>query len=152
MRLKQWTDDQSSLNKQRVFRLTRLAAWSAFLTMAASTASGLAKSHEWCPPFGLERVGAPGGTNEFEADAVAVAEPRTNPVDLGAILVPDGWLLLGRGEKADIEAAALSRSHDLPDARLRSWFSSEPGKAVSIPFPLPRNERCQRKVRLPSAP
>ena len=120
-------------------RLSWLPAFIVSLTVAASPASSLAKSHEWCPPFGLERVGAPDGTNEFEADAVAVPEPRMNPVDLGAILVPESWLLLGRGQAASVEAAALSRGRDLPDARLRVWFSSEPGMAISMPFPLSRS-------------
>ena len=39
-----------------------------------------------------------------------------NPVDLGTILVPAGWLLLGPGQTATLEIAAISRTRDLPKA------------------------------------
>ncbi len=46
---------------------------------------------------------------EIEADAVAIPDHIVNPVDLGTILVPAGWLLLGPGQTATLEIAALSR-------------------------------------------
>lgn len=107
--------------------------------------------HPWLPPFGLDRVGSD-GTNTFEADALPHTETTVNPVDLGAILVPDGWLLLGPGQAASVDVAAISRRGDEQDARLRVWFSSEPAKAVSTRFPLPNHERVQRRVPLPRAP
>ena len=119
----------------------------------AASADPLApKPHPWCPPFGLTRVGSAGGTLEFEADALPRVEPVVNPVDLGTILPPHGWLLVGPGQAASVEVAAISRRGEELDARLRAWFSSEPDKAVSTSLSLPANERVQRRVRLPPIP
>ncbi len=107
--------------------------------------------HPWLPPFGLDRVGSD-GTNTFEADAQPHTETTFNPVDLGAILVPNGWLLLGPGQAASVDVAAIFRGGDEQNARLRVWFSSEPAKAVSTRFPLPNHERVQRRVPLPRTP
>jgi len=90
-------------------------------------------------------------TNEFEADAIARAETPMNPVDLGAILVPEDWLLLGPGQAAQAEVAAISGRGDEPNARLRACYSSEPAWAVTVPFPLANNVRAQRNVPLPRA-
>lgn len=124
--------------------------WLLVLTGLCAVATAFA-GHPWLPPFGLDRVGH-GDTNEFEADALARAETPVNPVDLGAILVPDGWLLLGPGKAACVEVAAISRRGDEQNTRLRVWFSSDPAKAVSAPFPLPNNVRVDRRVTLPRAP
>ena len=51
---------------------------------------------------------------ELEADAIARPDAIVNPVDLGTILVPAGWLLLGPGQSATLEVAAISRTRDLP--------------------------------------
>ena len=129
-----------------------IAGFATLLVLATTAVAASPKHHPWCPPFGLERIGEDGGTAEFEADALARAEPLVNPVDLGAILQPDSWLLLGPGQFASIEVAAILRRGDEPHARLRVWFSSAPGKAVCVPFPLPNNARVQQSVRLPPAP
>src|SRR5262249_14902345 len=52
-----------------------------------------AEGHAWRPPFGLDRVGRSHAA--IEADAIARPDTAVNPVDLGTILVPNGWLLLG---------------------------------------------------------
>ena len=75
-----------------------------------------------------------------------------NPVDLGTILVPNDWLLIGPGQAASVEVAAISRRGNELKARLHAWFSSEPDKSISATFPLPVNERVQQTVRLPSVP
>lgn len=142
MRIRSWTLLASWVGLKKL--------WLCFLLLAMSASPDSSKRHAWCPPFGLERVGY--GTNEFEADALARAETLKNPVDFGAILVPDGWLLLGPGQAASVEVAAVSRRGDESNALLRVWFSSQPDEAVSTPFPLLRNARVQHTVRLPSAP
>jgi len=71
----------------------------SFIALSALAGTNLSP-HPWLPPFGLARVGFVDNTNEFEADAIARAEMPMNPVDLGAILVPEDWLLLGPGQAA----------------------------------------------------
>jgi len=122
------------------------------VTSLAALASTNLPPHPWLPPFGLARVGYTDSTNDFEADAIARAETPINPVDLGAILVPEDWLLLGPGQVAEVEVAAISHRGDEPNTRLRIWFSSKPASAVSIPFPLANHVRVQRKFPLPRAP
>ena len=62
----------------------------------------------------------------FEAEAVALPEAALHPIDLGTILVPADWLLLAGGQKATVEVAALSRSNDMPGARVAAWYESAP--------------------------
>ncbi len=50
---------------------------------------------------------------EVEAESVARPDVIINPVDLGTILVPSGWLLLGPGQSATLETAAISRAAEL---------------------------------------
>ena len=69
-----------------------------------------AEPHPWLPPFGLERVGQ--GNVEFQAEATVSARPLLNPVDLGAILPPHGWLLMGPEQKPVATVAAVSRKED----------------------------------------
>ena len=52
---------------------------------------------------------------EFEADAEARPDQVVHPVDLGTVLVPSGWLLLGPGQSTTLDVAALSRTEDLPE-------------------------------------
>src|SRR5437763_7856690 len=86
-------------------RHSNLAALCLCLLLALGHAVALAQSphHPWCPPFDLERIGYVESTNQFEADALVHTKPDINPVDLGTILVPHGWLLLGPEQSAEIE-------------------------------------------------
>lgn len=88
----------------------------------------------------------------FEADAVARSDGVVNPVDLGAILVPSDWLLLGGGQTGSVEMAALSRAGDVPRARASAWFESAPQARTSGEMPLPKNRRAQTALRLPPTP
>ena len=62
----------------------------------------------------------------LEADAIAVPDSVINPVDLGTILVPSGWLVLGPGQVPTLECAAICRTRKLPRALLRAGFKSAP--------------------------
>ena len=55
-----------------------------------------------------------------------------NPVDLGTILVPSDYLLLGPGQAATLDVAAISRKRDVPRAEVKAWFESEPGKCNGV--------------------
>jgi len=89
---------------------------------------------------------------EFEADAIARPDRVVNPVDLGTILVPSGWLLLGPGQSATLEIAAISRTRDLPRARLKSWFDAAPGRVAASPISLRSGVRTRLELKLPEAP
>jgi hypothetical protein len=73
-----------------------------------------------------------------EIDAVARARPDqvVNPVDLGTVMVPSGELLLGPGQSATLEIAAMSRSRDRPDAKLKMLFQSDPLRSETRSMPL----------------
>jgi hypothetical protein len=88
----------------------------------------------------------------FEAEAVARPDRVVNPVDLGAILVPTGWLLLGPGQSAMLDVAALSRGRDVPQGRLRTWYASAPGQAVVATIALHKRQRMEQHLVLPDAP
>src|SRR5205814_7912154 len=71
----------------------------------------------------LSAVSSPGGkpvelvrqaipNPNLEAEAIARADLVVNPVDLGTILVPADWLLLGPGQSASLDVAAISRARD----------------------------------------
>jgi hypothetical protein len=111
----------------------------------------LDSEHPWRPPFGLDRVGQQ-RTVDIEADCVAGGEPAVNPVDLGAILVPNGWLLLGPGQVGVLEIATLRRDRSDPKARVTAWFSFNPRKQASVFISLPRGEVVRAKFRLPEPP
>ena len=68
-----------------------------------------------------------------------------NPVDLGTILVPSGWLLLGPGQSAVLDVAAIGRDRDRPDARLSAWFDSRPDRKATASMDL----RAGRSVGTP---
>ena len=61
-----------------------------------------------------------------ELDAVARPDSVTNPVDLGTILLPHGWLLLGPGQGGGLDIAAICRDRDEPEVRVRAFFQSAP--------------------------
>jgi hypothetical protein len=89
---------------------------------------------------------------EIEADALARPETVINPVDLGTILVPSGWLLLGPGQSATLELAALSRSDDVPRAVLKAAFGSMPKGMVSAPVALAAGRVARHQLRLSEFP
>jgi len=84
---------------------------------------------------------------EIEAEAVARPDHQVNPVDLGTILVPHDWLLLAGGQTAVIDFVAISRTRDLPNARLQVWFNN--GKPLNIGVRLARNQRTTQELKLP---
>src|SRR5689334_19248665 len=78
------------------------------------------EAHPWRPPFGLDRVGHSAQVSGVEADAQAHPGEILNPVDLGAILVPHGWLLLGPGQNTIAEVAVLSHLEPIDPALVRA--------------------------------
>ena len=126
-----------------------LLAFAADLAACRESASG-AEDHAWLPPYGLDRVGA--GDAAFQADATAVAEPLTNPVDLGAILPPHRWLLIGPEQKAVVTVAAFARDTDEPDTYVRTAFLSDSSKTTTTALALRKGERSQQAVSIPPLP
>ncbi len=88
----------------------------------------------------------------FEADATACPDTIVNPVDLGTILPPADWLLLGSNQNANLDVAAISRDRDLPKAKLSAWFESAPHKKVVVSLPLAKGRRTEENIALPPAP
>jgi hypothetical protein len=86
----------------------------------------------------------------FEAGAVARPSEVINPVDLGAILVPHDWLLLGPGQRGEVEVAALTRTADIPGARVAAWFESAEKQKVGAEIKLNQNVRADVRVPLPA--
>jgi hypothetical protein len=84
---------------------------------------------------------------DIEADAQVSPDYQINPVDLGAILVPYDWLLLKTGQSAVISIAAISRTHDIANARVRAWFDGS--RYIEAPMPLAKGRRITQKLRLP---
>ncbi|HVZ64561.1 MAG TPA: hypothetical protein VG936_08315 [Lacunisphaera sp.] len=88
---------------------------------------------------------------ELEAEAVARPDRLINPVDLGAVLVPENWLLLEGGQASILEVAALSRSKALPGARLKAWFGSGVARDVAFPLRAGRRETIRVELSFPSS-
>ena len=88
----------------------------------------------------------------FEAEAIARPDRVVNPVDLGAILVPTGWLLLGPGQSGLLDVAALSRGRDVPAGRLRAWFASTPERVAVATIALRKGQRIEQLLALPTTP
>jgi len=82
-------------------------------------------------------------------DAVARPESVTNPVDLGTILVPHGWLLLGPGQSGVLDLAAICREKDEPQAHVRAWFGSASGREVTALLPLQEGQKQRLSLKLP---
>src|SRR5262249_12985420 len=89
---------------------------------------------------------------EFEADAIARPDRVVNPLDLGTILVPSGWLLLGPEQSATLDVAAMSRARDLPNARLTARYASAPGRAATASLPLRAGATGRLQLKLPDPP
>ncbi len=86
-----------------------------------------------------------------ELDAVARPDSVTNPVDLGTILVPRGWLLLGPGQGGGLSIAAICRDRDEPEARVRAFFQSAPGRETTAAAALLTGQKRVLALRLPEA-
>ena len=78
---------------------------------------------------------------------MARPDRQINPVDLGTILVPHDWLLLVRRQMDAIDVAVISRTRNIPNARLRAWFQG--GKPLEAGLPLAANQRATKELRLP---
>jgi hypothetical protein len=89
---------------------------------------------------------------EFEADARAIPDTIVNPVDLGTILVPEGWLLLGPGQTASLEVAAISRTRDILRGRLRVSFDRTPARVNVSPFSLHAGDKARLNLKVPEPP
>jgi hypothetical protein len=85
----------------------------------------------------------------FEADAEAAAEPVMNPVDLGAILPPADWLVLGAEQQARVTVAAFSSKEEVSEAEVSAWFESEPDKPKKVPVGLRQGIRTELNLALP---
>ena len=88
----------------------------------------------------------------IEADAMARPEKVTNPVDLGTILVPSGWLVLGPGKRGVLEVAARCRDGEELKAQIRAWFGSAPGKERAMPMPLEKGKTRRLSFELSEPP
>ncbi|MDR3633185.1 MAG: hypothetical protein P4L84_05060 [Isosphaeraceae bacterium] len=88
---------------------------------------------------------------KLEADASARPDRPINPVDLGTIFVPSGTLLLGPGQSATVDVAAISRT-ETGKAGVRAWFESAPGRVATASLDLRENIRAQVRLALPEAP
>jgi len=89
---------------------------------------------------------------ELEAEATARPAAVINPVDLGTILVPSGWLLLGPKQSATLDFAAINRGADMLKAQLSASFESTPALAASTPVDLSTGRRTRLRLKLPDAP
>ena len=88
----------------------------------------------------------------IDAEAVATATPLINPVALGTVLVPAGWLLLGHGQSASLEVAAYCPRQSHPSAAVCAWFESAPSARSSTPFPITAGRRTTIRLGLPPTP
>jgi len=116
--------------------------------------AGPVSPHPWLPPFGLDRIGANTGadTPPFEADAAARPDEVINPVDLGAILVPQDWLLLKGGQGGVVKIAAISHGRDISNAEVRTWYDSGAAAILNSPLSLKSEERVTLQLPLPKTP
>ncbi len=85
----------------------------------------------------------------FEADAEAAADPVINPVDLGAILPPADWLVLGPKQQARVTLAAFSSKEEVRGAEVFAWFESSPDRPTKAAVELPKGIRTELKIVLP---
>ena len=85
----------------------------------------------------------------IDFDALALPETVINPVDLGTILVPHGWLLLGPGQKGALDVAAIRRERDEPDARVRAFYQSAPDRVTTASVNLQKGQKQRLGLKLP---
>ena len=86
----------------------------------------------------------------LEADAKAAADPVMNSVDLGAILPPADWLVLGPEQQARVTVAAFSAKEAISGAEVLAWFESEADKATKAAIELRQGVRTELNLALPS--
>ena len=86
----------------------------------------------------------------LEADAKAAADPVMNPVDLGAILPPADWLVLGPEQQARVTVAAFSAKETISGAEVLAWFASDTAKTTKAAIELPKGVRTELRLTLPS--
>ncbi len=108
------------------------------------------KPHPWRPPFGLDRVGYFESEADFEAAAKASVTDPANPVDLGLIFVPEGWLVLTQGQRPIVEVAVFSRHEARNDTKLRLWFASDPKQVWEQALALPPGKVVRTKMQIES--
>lgn len=84
--------------------------------------------------------------SNLEVDAAAHPTPLINPVDLGTILVPHNTLLLGRGQRAQLEIAAISRKSALGKVRVEAWFDK--GEVIATTISLVPSRRATATLEL----
>jgi hypothetical protein len=84
----------------------------------------------------------------FEADAEAAADPVINPVNLGAILPPADWLVLGPEQQARVTIAAFSSKEAISSAEVLAWFESEADKPTKTAIELRKGVRTELKLTL----
>lgn len=140
------------MNYTRVLRAEVRFCLAMFLVLGSC--DGFAAPHPWLPPFGLDRIGAIDAADAPPFEAEALARPRDviNPVDLGAILVPKNWLLLGAGQDGIVDLAAISRNRDIPIAVAQAWYESTATTRSSTPLALKSGERVVVQLPLPETP
>lgn len=85
----------------------------------------------------------------FEADAIARPDQIVNPIDLGTVLFPENRLLLGPGQNAAVEVAAICRDRDIIKGRVSVWFESNPADVTSKPIELKREQRLTSHLAVP---
>ena len=86
----------------------------------------------------------------LEADAKAAADPVMNPVDLGAILPPADWLVLGPEQQARVTVAAFSAKETISGAEVLAWFESAADKPTKAAVALRQGVRTELNLTLPS--
>jgi hypothetical protein len=86
----------------------------------------------------------------LDADANASADPVMNPVDLGAILPPADWLVLGPEQQARVTIAAFSAKETISGAEVLAWFESDPKKPTKTAVELRQGVRSELNLTLPS--
>jgi len=127
----------------------RLVFTMACVCSVLTAAMAVEPAHPWRPPFGLDRVGARGPSSEsFEADAIAEPESTVNPVDLGTVLVPHGWLLLGPGQQAAVRVAMFARDREQL-VHVAAWFESAPNVQTRADVHLGWTVRSETQFVMP---
>jgi len=89
---------------------------------------------------------------DLEAEAVARPDKLINPVNLGAILVPYDWLLLGGGQKGSLEVAAVSYRRESRRGQVSAWFESAAQSKATRAVELSSGKKTQFTMPLPVAP
>lgn len=84
----------------------------------------------------------------FAADAIAKPAGIVHPVDLGTVFVPNDWLLLGPGQTASVEVAAISHEPGPLDGWLEVWFESAPMKKQRTALTLPPGKKRRETLAL----